>query len=200
MVIALWAAFIYAPTEATMGDLQRIFYIHVPAAIVGFIAAIVVAFASVMFLIKRDLKWDRLAVSNAELCVLFVSTAMLMGSIWAKPAWGVWWVWDARGTLEFALWLIFVAYLLLRHYVSNPTKRASVSAVFGILGAIDVPINYMSIEWYRTQHPSHVIGSGSDSKLDPDMRIALAICFVFVILLYTYLLTRRIELEKLKSE
>jgi ABC-type transport system involved in cytochrome c biogenesis permease subunit len=105
--------------------------------------------------------------------------------MWAKPTWGVWWAWDSRGTLQLLLLIVYSAYLVLRAYVPNPIKRASLSAVFGILGAIDVPFNYMSIRWYRTQHPSAL------TFLDIQMQVALVICFGFMVTLYLFLLAER---------
>ncbi len=193
-LIALWSAFFYAPTETTMGDLQRIFYFHVPAAIMGFVAALVVALGGIMFLTTQELKWDQLAVSSAELCVLFVGSALAMGSIWAKPAWGAWWAWDSRGTLQLLLLIVYSAYLVLRVYVPNPSKQAALSAVFGILGAIDVPFNYMSIRWFRTQHPSAL------TYFDTEMQVALVICFGFMLTLYLFLLEKRMAMERHRHE
>jgi len=177
-----------------MGDLQRIFYFHVPAAIMGFVAAFVVAFGGIMFLATQELKWDQLAASSAELCVLFVGSALALGSIWAKPAWGVWWSWDSRGTLQLLLLMIYSAYVVVRVYIPNPMKRASLSAVFGILGAIDVPFNYASIRWFRTQHPSPL------TYLDTEMQVALVICFGFMVTLYLFLLDKRMAMERHQHE
>src|SRR5262245_28210181 len=176
-----------------MGDLQRIFYFHVPAAIMGFVAAFVVAVAGALFLRTQELKWDQLAVSSAELCVLFVGLALAMGSIWAKPTWGAWWVWDSRGTLQLLLLIIYNAYLVVRVYGPNPIKPASLSAVLGILGAIDVPFNYMSIRWFRTQHPAL-------NYLDANMLLALVICFGFMMSLYLFLLQKRMAMERHQHE
>lgn len=196
MTSAMFAAFIFAPTEATMGVVQRIFYFHVPAGITSYIAFIVVGFGSIMFLISRKLHWDRLAYCSAEVGVVFAISNILMGMLWAKPVWGIWWTWDMRLTLQLLLALIFVAYIMLGAYVTDPTKRASLQAVFGILGAIDVPINYMAIRWWRTQHPAPVIAGGDNSGADPAITLALFISLAAFLLLYIFLLKKRIDLER----
>jgi len=195
LVAALWFAFIYAPTEATMGTVQRIFYFHVPAGITSYVAFIVVGIGSLMFLYSHDPKWDRLAYCSAEIGVLFASMNITMGMLWAKPVWLVWWTWDARLTLQLLLALIFISYLMLGAYVADPLKRGSLQAVVGLLGAADVPLNYMAIRWWRTQHPEPVIGGGEGSGLDPDMYVALGVAAVAILLLYVYLLRRRMAVE-----
>jgi heme exporter protein C len=196
MLAAFYGAFVYAPTEATMGTVQRIFYIHAPAGIISYVAFLVVGVSSIMFLYSGDLKWDRRAYCSAEIGVLFIATNISMGMLWAKPVWGIWWTWDARLTLQLLLGLIFVSYLMLGAYISDPMKRGSLQAAFGILGAADVPINYMAIRWWRTQHPSPVIAGGEGSGLDPDMYLVFVVAIVSLLLLYVYLLRRRLALER----
>jgi heme exporter protein C len=195
LIVALYFAFLYAPTEASMGTVQRIFYFHVAAGILSYVAFIVVGVASVAFLANRELKWDRLAYCSAEIGVLFATTNIAMGILWAKPVWGIWWTFDARLTLQLLLALIFVAYLMLGVYIADPMKRASLQAVFGILGSVDVPINYLAIRLWRTQHPEPVIAGGPDSGLDSSMALALLVAVVALGLLYTYMLRRRLDLE-----
>jgi heme exporter protein C len=194
-VAALYFAFVYAPTEASMGTVQRIFYFHVPAGITSYIAFIVVGIGSLMFLYSRAPRWDRLAYCSAEVGVLFAAINILTGMLWAKPVWLVWWTWDARLTLQFLLALTFVSYLMLGAYVADPMRRAYLQAVVGLLGAADVPINYMAIRWWRGQHPEPVIAGGEDSGLEPEMYLALGVAFVAVLLLYTYLLRKRLAIE-----
>ena len=200
MLTALWAVFVYATTEATMGIVQRIFYFHVSAALMGFFAFFVVFVASIAFLLKRDLEWDRVARCSAEIGVLFASINLVTGMLWAKPIWGDWWVWDARLTLQLLLWILFISYIMLGTYIAEPMKRAALQAVFGILAFIDVPINYMAIRWWRTQHPSPVIMGGEDSGLDPDMYIAWGITMAAFLLLYTYLLGQRLAVDRTQEE
>src|SRR6266705_2554977 len=117
IMLALYVALVYAPTESTMGTIQRIFYFHVPQGILSYTSALLVGFACLMYLVKNDLKWDRLAYCSAELGVLFSCTSMVTGMIWAKPVWGAWWVFDARLTAQLVLALLFVSYFMLRAYV-----------------------------------------------------------------------------------
>lgn len=196
MIAALYFAFIYAPTELTMGTVQRIFYFHVSAGIMSYVAFLIVGVSSILFLMKRNLKWDRLAYCSAEIGVLFAGTNIAMGMLWAKPVWGIWWTFDARLTLQLLLALIFVAYLMLGVYIEDPMKRASLQAVFGILGSADVPVNYLAIRIWRTQHPSPVIAGGDDSGLDPAMWVALLVAMTAIGLLFAYMLRKRLAIEK----
>ncbi len=196
MAIALWAAFFFAPTERTMGDLQRLFYFHVSAWWLAFIAFFVVAGASIGWLVTRRPGYDAAALAAAEIGVLFTTIGLAMGMIWAKPAWGIWWTWDARLTTAFVLWLTYCGYLMLRSYVEDPERRANLAAVIGILGAADVPIVYFSIRWWRTQHPQPVIMGGPDSGLHPDMATALLISLIAFTLLFVTLLRARMRLEQ----
>lgn len=200
MPVALWAIFIYAPTERTMGIVQRIFYVHLPTAMLGYTSVLAVFTGSMMYLVKRDLKWDRFAYCSAELGVMLTGLVLATGMIWARPVWGIWWTWDARLTSQLVLWLIFVSYFMLRAYLPEREKKAKLSAVFGVLGMINVPINYMSIRWWRTQHPQPVIAGGPDSGLDPDMWVALILSFVAFALFYAYLLDRRLSVAKVEEE
>jgi heme exporter protein C len=196
-VIALLAALFYAPTEQTMGQAQRIFYFHVPSAWIAFVAFFVVCAAGILFLWKRERKWDILALSSAELGVLFASLVLITGPLWAKTAWGIWWVWDARLTATLVLWLIYVGYLMLRAYVEDPARRARLSAVLGIVGAADIPFIVLSVQWWRTQHPTLILTqSGS---LEPEMVQTLMVALLSFSLVYVYLLLRRIRLERARD-
>ena len=124
MILALYMAFLQAPRERTMGDLQRIFYFHVPAGITGLTAFTVNFVCSLMYLIRRNRWWDNLALSSAEMGVMFMTMVMITGPLWAKPAWLVWWAWTPRLTSSLILWLLYVAYLLVRNYVPDPERRA----------------------------------------------------------------------------
>ena len=197
MIAALYMVFVYAPNEATMGVIQRIFYFHLPAGISSYISAYLLGFGSIMFLFKSDLKWDRFAAGAGEMGVFCTAISIGTGMLWAKPVWGIWWTWDARLTLQLLLALIFVAYLMLRAYLPEGEKRAKLSAVFGLLAMVDVPFNYLSIRWWRTQHPQPVIGGGG---LDWDMWKVLIVSFIAFISLYAYLLDRRIAIAKVEEE
>ena len=149
MILALYMAFLQAPREKTMGDLQRIFYFHVSSGITGLTAFAVNFTASVMYLVRRNRWWDHVALSSAELGVMFLSIVLVTGPIWAKPVWFVWWTWSPRLTSSLVLWMLYVAYLLVRNYVLDPDRRALVSAVFGIVAFVDAPIVWFSIRWWR---------------------------------------------------
>jgi len=200
MLTALYMALLYAPTEQTMGDVQRIFYFHVPSAWVAFVAFGVTCFGAVMFLVRKELRWDILAASSAEIGLLFCTIALLTGTIWAKPIWGIWWTWDARLTSTLVLWLIFTSLIMLRGYIEQETKRAYLSSVVGIIGFIDVPVVFFSIRWWRTQHPQPVIAGGEDSGLAPEMLFTLIFCVTAFTVLYGYILSKRLHLENARSE
>jgi heme exporter protein C len=169
ILVSLYLIFMYAPTEATMGDVQRIFYFHFASHWVNFLAIFCVFIYSVRFLIQREKELDVKASSAAEVGLVFATIGLLTGMLWAKPVWGIWWTWDARLTSFFVLWLIYWGYLMLRRLVESPEQRARLSAVFGILGAVDVPIIYVSNRVWRTQHPQPVVAGGEGSGLDPRM-------------------------------
>ncbi len=195
---SLYMVFGYAPEEATMGMVQKIFYYHVSAGWVFMMAFGLVFIGSIGYLATHRQVWDTFAASSAELGVVFCSISLTTGPLWAKPVWGIWWTWDARLTSTLVEWLIYVAYLMLRANVDEPTKRANLSAVFGILGALDVPIVFFSIRWWRTQHPQPVMGDGG--YLDPLMLKAFLVCLATFTLLYFYLLGRRMELAEAQDE
>ncbi|MDH3198126.1 MAG: cytochrome c biogenesis protein [Candidatus Krumholzibacteria bacterium] len=190
----------YAPVEAEQGVVQKIFYFHVPLAWNAFLGFTLVFVFSFIFLVTRSRKWDIRAYAAAEVGVLFTTLVLVTGPIWAKPIWGIWWTWDARLTLTLVLWLIYVAYLMLRHYVDSPDKRATLSAVVGIVGFIDVPLVYFAIRWWRTQHPQPVIAGGEGSGLDPRMAATLWVCLTAFTAFYLYLYRRRVVLEETRDE
>jgi heme exporter protein C len=200
MLAALYGAFIHAPREQTMGDLQRIFYFHVASWWVAGLAIAVVFGASVAYLLTRDRRYDTLAFAAAEVVVLFTTVGLTMGTLWAKPAWGIFWTWDARLTTALVLWLIFVSYLMLRHFVPDEDRRAKLAAVVAILGFLDIPIVWMSIRWWRTQHPAPVMMGDEKSGLDPIMAQGFAMCLVGFSFLFLYLLERRMALERSRQE
>ena len=197
MTVNLYMIFIFAPNEATMGVIQRIFYLHLPAGLLSYVSAYVLGFGSIMYLLKHDLKWDRLASGSGEMGVLFTSLSIMSGALWAKPVWGIYWTWDARLTLQFLLALIFVSYLMLRAYLPEREKRAALGAVFGVLAMVDVPFNYLSISWWRTQHPQPVIMGGG---LDLDMWKVMIVSFLTFAVLYSYLLGRRMAIAKVEED
>src|SRR5229473_4193399 len=194
---ALYEALVAAPTEQTMGNVQRIFYYHVPSAWTAFLLFLINFVASVVFLIRRDTKADILALVSAEVGVVFCTVVLVTGPIWARPVWGIWWTWDLRLTLTLVLWLIYVSYLMLRRF-STSSQTPVLAAVLAIFGALDVPLVYFSIWFFRTQHPSPVIGGGG--SIDPRMLRVLLVnwlafsCFAFLVCWSRY------RLEKLQRD
>jgi heme exporter protein C len=169
----LHEALVVAPTEQTMGNIQRIFYYHFPSAMTAFILFFVNFLASIVYLVKRNAPGgaqgaDAIAVSTAEVGLVYCTIVLVTGPLWAKPVWGIWWTWDARLTLTLVLWLMYVSYLILRRY-SSGEQTATIAAALAIFAFLDVPINYMAIRWWRTQHPSPVMAGGEGSGLDPAM-------------------------------
>jgi heme exporter protein C len=200
MIVAYWMIFLYAPQELTMGEVQRIFYIHAPSGWVAGTAYFIVFLSSVIYLWKRSPLADDLAQAAGEVGFVFCSCLLVTGPLWAKPAWGIWWAWDARLTLTFVLWLLFVSYLMLRSYVSSPGRAATLAAVVGIIGFVDVPIDYMAIRWWRTQHPQPVIAGGEGSGLDPRMFFTFLVCVGAFHCLFSYLLLQRFRLARARRE
>jgi heme exporter protein C len=200
-----YQAMYVAPTEATMGDIQRIFYYHFASAMLAFLFFLVNFGASIVYLASRRrnpgraLTADAVALSTVEIGVVFCTIVLITGPLWAKPVWGIWWTWDERLTSTLVLWLIYVSYLLLRRFASGPQMQ-TLAAVLAIVGYLDVPIVYMSTRWWRTQHPSPVIGGGQGSGLDPSMWVAvlwnLAAWFAWGVLICGI----RYKLEKQKQK
>jgi heme exporter protein C len=145
-------AVINSPADRDMGHLQKIMYVHVPSAWLAFVAFAVVLIFSLLYIWKRDLKYDLFAASAAEIGTLFTALTIAQGSIWGRPTWGVWWTWDPRLTTTAILLLIFIGYVALRSFTDDEDRRARWSAAVGILGAINVPIVYYSVKWWRTIH------------------------------------------------
>jgi heme exporter protein C len=198
LALAGYAALFAAPTEMTMGLIQRIFYFHVPSFWTSFVAIAVTTVGSIAYLATRALKWDWISVASAELATAFLTIGLVTGPIWAKPVWGVWWAWDERTTSTFLLWAMYVSYLLLRTLVDEPERRALLSAVVAIFACLDVPLVYFSIWWFRTQHPQPVIGDGG--YLDPRMLHALLFCWGALLALFVLVVSQRYRLEKLRAE
>lgn len=189
---SLYAALVIAPTEQTMGNVQRIFYYHVPSAWVAFELFLINFVASVIYLIRRSAKADIVALVTAEVGVVFCSVVLITGPIWARPVWGIWWTWDLRLTLTLVLWLIYVSYLVLRRF-STSSQTPLLAAVLAIFGALDVPLVYFSIWFFRTQHPAPVIGGGG--SLDPRMGWVLVSNWIAFMALAWLICWTRYQLE-----
>jgi heme exporter protein C len=198
MAVALFMVFVVAPREAVMGDLQRIFYFHVSSAWVGYLALFVAFVGSLLFLLRRETRWDRLALCSVEIGLVFMTGAIITGSIWAKATWSVWWTWEPRLTTSAVLWAIYASYMTLRRAMEDRGRRARVAAVYGVLGFVSVPINFMAIRWWRTVHPL-VFDSGG-SNLSPAMLATLIFSVATFTLLFSTLLFFRLGLERLSEQ
>ena len=199
---AIAAIFIFVPTEKTEGPIQRIMYLHIPSAWLAFFAFFIVFISSILFLWKKEREWDIYAHASAEIGVVFCSLVLITGPIWAKPIWGTWWVWDARLTSTLILWLIYVAYLMLRSQTEAGSMRARYAAVLGIVGFLNIPFIHFSVLWWRTFHPQPKVISaeGFGKGMDTSMLATLGVSLCAFTLLYFLLMGQRIRLEKLKDE
>ena len=195
---ALYLVFIWVPTEKEMGIVQRIFYFHMPSAWVAFLAFFVTFVGGIAYLKTRSRQWDIIASSSAEIGLMFCTITIITGSIWAKPIWGTWRTWDPRLTSALILWLMYASYFLLRSAVTEPSRAATLSAVVGIVGFVDVPIVFMSIRWWRTIHP--VVIEGTDMHLEGRMVVTLMTGLLAFTLLYAFFMTLRTRLERLGDE
>ena len=151
------------PPEASQGYVFKIIFFHISAWVAAGATLSTALITSVLFLITKKFKYDAIAVASTEVGVAFLSMGMVLGSLWARPVWGIWWTWDARLTTTAILWLLYLGYLMLRHAIEEPTQRANFAAVFSIFAFLDVPIVYFSIRWWRTQHPAPVFFSQNGS-------------------------------------
>jgi heme exporter protein C len=195
LATALFAGLI-VPPDAVQGDLQRIMYVHVPSAWLAYLAFIVTLVGSVAFLVRRDLQWDRRAGAAAELGVVFTGLALVTGSIWGKPVWGVWWTWDARLVLTAVMFFVYLGYLALRRSVDDPEIRARRSAVLGIVGALQIPIVHFSVTWWRGLHQPPTVIRPDGPQLDEPLLFALAMSVVAFTIVFAALMTRRTELAR----
>ena len=201
MLVSIYLIFMVAPTDANLGNVQRVFYIHVPIALMSFLAFFIVFVGSVMYLIKRSSRWDSLALAAGEVGVVLVSIALITGVIWAKPVWNVWWTWEPRLTTTLVLWLIYVGYLMVRAYAPNRPKAAVYAAVVGIIGFIDVPIVYYSVQWWRSIHPQQVVGPLAESgSLSPEMSMVLLVSSIAFLFFTAWLVLERMALRDAEDE
>ena len=181
----------FTPPEATQGLAQKIYYLHLPAALNAYIAFGVVAVMSIVYLWLRDPRVDRVAESSAEVGLLFTTVVLTTGPIWGKPIWGTWWTWDARLTLTLFLWFIYAGYIVLRGAILEPETRARYSAVLGILGALLIPFIHMSVYLFRTLHPMPIVLKPDRPSLPPEMLRTLLFSFAAFFLVYLALLRAR---------
>jgi heme exporter protein C len=181
--------------DVTQGDVQRIMYVHVPSAWLAFLAFMVTMVGSIAWLRTKEQKWDRVAASSAEIGVVFTGLAIAAGMIWAKPVWGQFWTWEPRLVTTALLFFIYLGYLALRRAVIDPVQRARRAAIMGIVAAVQIPIVYYSVNWWRSLHqPS------SARSIDTPLRITLLLGVVAFTFAYSVMLRRRLELARLEEE
>jgi heme exporter protein C len=187
------------PADAEQGDVQRLMYVHVPAAWLAFLSFGVVFLASVAYLRTGRIRWDRIAVASAEIGVLFCVLTLILGSLWGRPVWGTWWTWDPRLTTTVVLLLIYVGYLSLRNVADSPSRRAHWSAVVGVVGFVDVPIVHMSVVWWRSLHQEATVIRPGAPTMDPSMLVALLLGTVAFSVAYGYLMAVRLRVGRLED-
>ena len=202
VLIALYLALAGAPdadlSSETGRYAQRIIYFHIATAWVGFLAFFITFVGGVAYLRTQSRTWDIVALSSAEIGTVFMLGVLVSGSIWAKPAWGVWWVWDERLTISLVQFLIYVGYLMLRASVEDPSRKARFSAVYGIVAFISVPINFIAIRLWRTQHP--LVFGNEDGGLGPNMMFAFFFSLITFTIWYATLMWHRIRLERFRDD
>jgi heme exporter protein C len=198
MLASIWLIFFYTPVDALQGVTQRIFYFHVPTAWVGMLAFVVMTVVSIIYLIRPDERLDWMARASGEVGAVFLTFLLITGSLWGKPIWGAWWVWDPKLTAALILWFMFIGYLMLRSYMGRTNESARVGAVWSVVGVIDVPIIYCSVLWWRGQHPGPQITSGGG--LPPAAILTLIVSLATFTLLYCSLMAVVYQLQYLQTQ
>lgn len=204
LLIATYLALVYAPTEAVMGAVQRVFYFHVATAWVGMLGFLAAGFAGVTYLVRHDLKWDTIQVAAVEISLVFFFIAIALGSIWARPVWNTWWTWDPRLTTAAVTELVYLAYFMLRQGIEDPERRARFGAVYTLIGAVSVPITFMAIRLFRTIHPV-VIGTPSAAAqggfaMSSGMKVAFFFALFAFTIIFADLFWHRIRLGRLANQ
>ncbi|MFY1112817.1 MAG: cytochrome c biogenesis protein [Methanosarcinaceae archaeon] len=208
MFLAVYMIFFYLPpirdeSGAVLSGSFRIFFFHMPIAITAYLAFVVVFVSSVFYLREKALKWDIYARSAAEIGALFSFLVLVTGSIWAKDAWGWYWIWDLRLTTSLVLFLVYLSYLMLRKSLEEPEKRARLAAVFGIVGFVSVPLSFLSIRLWRSAHPlmfgGNSGGSGGSGLEGTALQLTLAVNFIAYILLFAALFAVKVENERMQE-
>ncbi|MFQ5678113.1 MAG: cytochrome c biogenesis protein CcsA [Gemmatimonadota bacterium] len=190
LVVGSLVGLFVVPADALQGQVQRLMYVHVPAAWLSMLAFFVVFVMSVLYLVQRKSRWDLVAASSAEIGVVFTALTLALGSLWGKPTWGVWWTWDPRLTTTAILLIIYVGYLTVRSFAEDPERRARWAAIVGIVGFVDVPIVYLSVYWWRTLHQP----PSTPRSVAPSIVGALLVNLLAFTLVYAYLMVRRYRL------
>jgi heme exporter protein C len=190
---------VVAPPDALQGEVQRLMYVHVPAAWLAYLSYFVVFVSSVAYLRTSRTRWDRVAAASAEIGVLFTALAIALGALWGKPVWGTWWTWDPRLTTTAMLLLIYVGYLAVRRITDNPTRRARWSAVIGVVGFVDVPIVHLSVVWWRSLHQQSTVLRLGGPQIEGSMLTALLVAVGAFTIVYAYLMAVRLRVGRLEE-
>jgi len=199
ILVSIYLALIYSPTHETMGDTQRIFYFHVASAWISYLAFVVTFITGVIYLKSKNLKWDTIAYSSAEIGIIFCTLAIITGSLWAKAVWGVFWRWeDIKLFITLVLWLVFIAYLALRANAKSKRKKAILSAVFGIIGFISVPLSFAANRIWQQYHPTILVSS--QGSLQASMAFALVVAVFSFTFLYMYLLILKVDIGNMQEK
>lgn len=198
LLAAAYLAIFVAPTEKVMGDVQRVFYFHIGTAWVALVGFVFTAVLSVIYLVTKDLKWDRIQVAAVEVSVVFFLITIVLGSIWARPAWNTWWTWDPRLTTAAITELIYIAYFMLRQGIDDPDRRARFGAVYALIGGLSAPITFFAIRLFRTIHPVVIAGTNAEAEgtfsMTPDMRTAFFFALFAFTIIFIDLFWNRIRL------
>jgi heme exporter protein C len=194
-----WLSFSWVSTEASQGIVQRIFYVHVPAAWVAFMAFGVVALTSAMYLWLRDDRLDRAALAAAEGGMIFATIMITTGPLWGKIAWGTYWTWEPRLTLTLLLWFIYLGYFMVRSSSENAERGKRFAAVVGIVGALDIPLIHLSVIWFRSLHPQPVVAKPEGPSLPGDMLTLLMVSLLAFTILFAGMFLLRYALETLRD-
>ena len=197
MMISLWMIFLYAPEDAIEGQVQRIFYFHVPMAWLGMLSFIIMAVVGVVYLIKKDERWDMVGRAASEVGMIFLTLAIILGSLWGRPIWGTWWTWDPKLTACLILWFMYVGYMMVHSYMGRTPESARAAAVVALIGVVDVPIIYEATNWWRTLHPAAEIGVAG--ALPPSVTLTLMVALTTFTLLYSFMMIQLYQLVKMQT-
>jgi heme exporter protein C len=204
LAAATYMALIYAPEEAVMGQVQRVFYFHVATGWVGLLGFLAAAVAGIAYLVTKDPKWDIVEIAAVEISLVFFLTTIILGSIWARPIWNSWWTWDPRLTTAAITELIYLAYFMLRGSIENPDLRARLAAVYALVGAVSVPITFLATRLFRTIHPVVIGGGNPDAQggfaMTPHMLVTFLFCLFAFTVIFIDLFWNRIRMGYLAAK
>ena len=204
LAVATYFALVKAPTELVMGQVQRIFYFHIGTAWTALLGFLFSSVLSMIYLVTKNLKWDRYQVAAIEVSLVFFLITIMLGSIWARPAWNTWWTWDPRLTTAAITELVYIAYFMLRQGIDDPDRRARFGAVYALLGGISAPITFFAIRLYRTIHPVVIAGGNPEARggfdMTPDMLTAMFVALIAFTVIFIDLYWNRIRLGLLQDK